>query len=194
MLIVPLLLLVSEDLWGSHLVRSLVEFLSWMEDLQDPEAELLRGVRRQYMKEFMSAVEGGEPWADELQPIMMPISMYGEGVMLYKSRDWGSLPMSIRAVDEHEEEVWVGKISTAMVREVNISLATTVCSGRTLSAVRAFEEKGGKLGFRVAWASSAARTAAALARKGMDAVKGMGRVGDRRIKLQQGSVLRGTTK
>jgi hypothetical protein len=170
-LIVPLLPLVGEDLWGSHLVRSLVEFLSWMEDLQDPEAELLRGVRRQYMKEFLSAVEGGEPWADELQPIMMPISMYGEGVMLYKSRDWGSLPMSIRAVDEHEEGVWVGKISTAMVREVNISLATTVCSGRTLSAVRAFEEKGGKLGFRVAGASNAARTAAALARKGMDAVK-----------------------
>jgi hypothetical protein len=46
-----------------------------------------------------------------------------------------------------------------------------VCSGRTLSAVRAFEEKGGKLGFRVAGASNAARTAAALARKGMDAVK-----------------------
>ena len=153
------------------MVRSLTEFLNWMEDLQDPEVELLRSVRRQYMADFLSVVEGGEPWADELQNIMLPISLYGEGVMLYKSRDWGSLPMSIRAVDEHEEEVWIGKIGTAMVREVNISLATTVCSGRTLSAVRSFEEKGGKLGFRVAGASNAARTAAALARKGMEAVK-----------------------
>ncbi len=65
----------------------------------------------------------------------------------------------------------MGKIGKAMVREVNISLATTVCPGRTLSAVRSFEEKGGKLGFRVAGASNAARTAAALARKRMDASK-----------------------
>jgi hypothetical protein len=170
-LVVPLLPLVSEDLWGRHLVRSLVEFLNWMEDLQDPEAELLRTVRRQYVADFLSVVEGGEPWADELQPMMLPISLYGEGLMLYRSRDWGSLPMAIRSVDEHEEEVWVGKIGKAMVREVNISLATTVCPGRTLSAVRSFEEKGGKLGFKVAGASNAARTAAALARKGMDASK-----------------------
>ncbi len=58
-LVVPLLPLVSEDLWGSHLVRSLTEFLNWMEDLQDPEVELLRSVRRQYMADFLSVVEGG---------------------------------------------------------------------------------------------------------------------------------------
>jgi hypothetical protein len=51
-LVVPLLPLVSEDLWGRNLVRSLVEFLSWYDDLQDPEVELLRGVRRQYLEDF----------------------------------------------------------------------------------------------------------------------------------------------
>ncbi len=170
-LVVPLLPLVSEDLWGRNLVRSLVEFLSWYDDLQDPEVELLRGVRRQYLEDFFSKVEGGEPWADILQNLMLPVSLYGEGLMLYKSRGWGSLPMFIRLVDEHEEGVWVGKIGMAMIREVNVSLATTMCLGRTLSAVRSFEEKGGKLCFKVAGASNAARTAAALARKGMDAEK-----------------------
>ncbi len=58
-LVVPLLPLVSEDLWGSHLVRSLIEFLNWMEDLQDPEVELLRSVRKQYMADFLGVVEGG---------------------------------------------------------------------------------------------------------------------------------------
>jgi hypothetical protein len=34
--------------------------------------------------------------------------------MLYRSMQWGSLPTCLRQVDEHEEEVWVGKIVTAM--------------------------------------------------------------------------------
>jgi hypothetical protein len=154
-LVVPLLPLVSEDLWGRNLVRSLVEFLSWYDDLQDPEVELLRGVRRQYLEDFFSKVEGGEPWADILQNLMLPVSLYGEGLMLYKSRGWGSLPMFIRLVEEHEEGVWVGKIGMAMIREVNVSLATTMCLGRTLSAVRSFEEKGGKLCFK--WLGQATR-------------------------------------
>jgi len=148
-----------------------VEFLCWYDDLQDPEVELLKGVRRQYMEDFFSKVEGGDPWADVLQSLMLPVSLYGEGLMLYKSRGWGSLPLFIRLVEEHEEGVWVGKIGMAMIREVNVSLATTMCLGRTLSAVRSFEEKGGKLCFKVAGASNAARTAAALSRKGMDAEK-----------------------
>ncbi len=74
-------------------------------------------------------------------------------------------------MDEHEEEVWVGKIVTAMSREINISLATSVASGRTLAAVRSFEESSGQMIFKVAGASNAARNAAALTRKGIAAEK-----------------------
>jgi hypothetical protein len=133
--------------------------------------ELLRGVRRQYVEAFLCKVEDGEPWAEELQNLMMPISLYAEGLMLYRSRQWGSLPTCLRQVDEHEEEVWVGKIVTAMSREMNISLATSVASGRTLAAVRSFEENSDQMIFKVAGASNAARTAAALTRKGIAAEK-----------------------
>ncbi len=142
-----------------------------MDDLQDPEMELLRGVRRQYVEEFLCKVEDGEPWAEELQNLMMPISLYTEGLMLYKSRHWGSLPTGLRQLDEHDEERWVGKIGTAMCREVNISLATSVASGRTLAAVRSLEENSGQMVIKVAGASNAARTAAALTRKGVAAEK-----------------------
>ncbi len=73
------------------------------------------------MAEFLSPVEGGQLWASERQNMMLPISLYGEGVMLYKSREWGPLPRELRPVSEDEEAVWVGKLSTAMGREVNIS-------------------------------------------------------------------------
>ncbi len=65
----------------------------------------------------------------------------------------------------------MGKLSTAMGREVNISLATAVASGRTLSAVRSLEEDGGQMVYKVAGASNAARTVAALTRKRVAAEK-----------------------
>ncbi len=40
--------------------------------------------------------------------------------MLYKSREWGLLPRELRPVSEDEESNWIGKLSTAMSREVNI--------------------------------------------------------------------------
>ncbi len=79
--------------------------------------------------------------------------------MLYRSRNWGSLPTSLRQVDEHEEERWVGKIGTSMCREVNISLATSVASGRALAAVRSLDESSGQMINKVAGASNAARIA-----------------------------------
>jgi hypothetical protein len=170
-LVVPLLPFVSVGGVRSHVLRSLLESLNWVDDLQDPEMELLRGVRRQYVTDFLGPVEGGQPWAGERQNMMLPISLYGEGVMLYKSREWGPLPRELRPVSEDEEAEWMGKLSTAMGREVNISLATAVASGRTLSAVRSLEEDGGQMVYRVAGASNAARTVAALTRKGVAAEK-----------------------
>ncbi len=123
-LVVPVLPLVGSVVENATLVCSLTEFLHWVDDLQDPEMELLRGVRKQYVEEFLGRSEEGEPWAEDLQNLMMPISLYTEGLMLYRSRHWGNLPTCLRQVDEHEEERWVGKIGTAMCREINISLAS----------------------------------------------------------------------
>ncbi len=54
----------------------MVEFLCWYDDLQDPEVELLKGVRRQYMEDFFSKVEGGGSLgrcAAELDASSLPI-------------------------------------------------------------------------------------------------------------------------
>jgi hypothetical protein len=53
----------------------------------------------------LGKVEDGELWAEDLQNLMMHISLYTEGLMLYRSRQWGSLPTCLRQVDEHEEVV-----------------------------------------------------------------------------------------
>jgi hypothetical protein len=102
----------------------LVEFLDWYDDLQDPEASLMRKVRREYVAEFLDEVEGGEPWANGVQIHHMPISLLGEGTTRYISRKYGALPLSIKALDEHGEGVWIGKISAMLNRELRLSLAT----------------------------------------------------------------------
>jgi hypothetical protein len=48
-LVVPVLPLVGSVVENTTLVRSLTKFLHWVDDLQDPEMELLSGVRKQYV-------------------------------------------------------------------------------------------------------------------------------------------------
>jgi len=166
-MIVPVLPLAGEAIMGEHVVRSLVEFFDWYDDLQDPEARLLRSVRRAYVAEFLDETEEGERWGDQLQNHRMPISLHGEGTTRYRSRLYGRLPRAVRGVDEHEEQVWIGRIGSVLNRDFGMSLTTSVVAGRSLAAVRAVEEQEDKLSFKVIGASNATRSAAALARKGM---------------------------
>jgi hypothetical protein len=78
----------------------------------------------------------------------------------------GGLPTSLPSMDEHEEQVWLGHICRNLNRDLNLSLATSVASGRTLAAVRELEDEGSMLEFAVAGASNADKSVAALARKG----------------------------
>ena len=142
------------------------KFLAWVDDLEEAEMELLQGVRRQYVREFLAEETSGERWADVLVPLRMPVGLSGEGTTLYKSRDWGSLPTFLRGVDEHEEMVWLTKLAIGVNREMGISVAATVCSGRTQAAVRAQEEGTKKLSFEVADASNAKRLVGSLVKKG----------------------------
>jgi hypothetical protein len=105
---------------------------------------------------------------------MLPISLNSEGLTLYKSRKWGNLGVGLRMVSEEEETEWLLKISAEINNLLRLSLVTAVSGvsgARTLSAVRAEEEGSGQLVFKVVVASNAARTAAALTRKGEEAEK-----------------------
>jgi len=74
-MMVPVLPLVAEEVKGEHIVRSMIKFLDWYDDLQDPEARIMRVTRRKYVGEFLNEVAGGEPWADGVQNHRMPISL-----------------------------------------------------------------------------------------------------------------------
>jgi hypothetical protein len=63
---------------------------------------------------------------------MMPVSLYGEGLTLYKSRDWGELPEHLCKVNDQEETLWIEKLSAALNKELRLSLATVVATARTL--------------------------------------------------------------
>jgi len=148
--VLPFLPILGEDKAGPHLVRTLLEFLSWYDDLEDPEAVLLRSVRKEYVQDFLTAGDAGEGWADVLQVHKMPNNLRTEGTMRYNSRSWGSLPHFIAGTGEHEEAAWIGRICIGLNRAGNYSLATSVASGRTLAAVRELEEENERLQIEVA--------------------------------------------
>jgi hypothetical protein len=170
-LVVPWLPLLSEAAVGRHVVRCVAEFLDWFDNLQDPEASMLRALRREFCCTFMPQNGEGEKYGDILQNFMLPISLNSEGLTLYKSRRWGDMGNEIRMVDEAEEMEWLLKISAEINSLLRLSLATAVSGARTLSAVRAQEDGEDEMEFRVVGASNAARTAAALTRKGEKAEK-----------------------
>jgi hypothetical protein len=175
-LVTPLIPLQMNEDCGRHVMRSLAEFMDWADDLLESEMMILKGVRCEYVKGILAEVEGKARWADELQNLRMPISLSGEGTTLYKSRNWGALPETFPALDEHDEQVWLGNICRHLNRELNLSLASSVASGRTLAAVREMEADGQTVEFAVAGASNADRSVAALARKCVTATK-IGRAG-----------------
>jgi hypothetical protein len=143
----------------------------WYDDQQEAETGILRGLRREYVENFLKPASSVAGCGDELHNLMMPVSLNSDGLTLYKSRGWGDLPQQLMRLDEKDETLWIEKLAAALNRELRLSLATGVASGRTLSAVRAQEEVGGRLEYKVAGASNAARTTAALARRGEMAEK-----------------------
>ncbi len=175
-LVTPLIPLQVTEECGRHVMRSLAEFMDWADDLLESEMRILEGVRCEYVKGILAEVERKARWADELQNLRMPISLSGEGTTLYKSRNWGALPETFPVLDEHDEQVWLGNICRHLNRELNLSLASSVASGRTLAAVREMESDGQMVEFAVAGASNTDRSVAALARKGVTATK-VGRTG-----------------
>ncbi len=71
-LVVPWLPLLSEAAVGRHVVRCVAEFLDWFDDLQDPEASMLRALRREFCCAFMPQNGKGEKYGDILQNFMLP--------------------------------------------------------------------------------------------------------------------------
>jgi len=127
----------------------------------------MRKVRREYVSEFLEGTMDGERWADGVQVHHMPISLYGEGVTRYTSRLYGSLPTSLKGLDEHEEKVWLGKFCCSWNKDLQLSMTTSVVGGRTLAEIRASEEETNGIEFKVAGASNGQRTAESLRRKGV---------------------------
>ncbi len=99
---------------GRHLVRSLVEFLDWYDDLQEAETGILRALRREYVESFLKPASSEAGWGDELQNLMMPVSLNSDGLTLYKSRGWGDLPEQLRKLDETDEALWIEKLVAAL--------------------------------------------------------------------------------
>jgi hypothetical protein len=107
-LVLPLLPMPLEGMEDSEMVRSLLEFLMWFEELPDIEARLLADTRAQYKKLYLGRIGDGPGWCDTRQSMRMPIRLTSIGKETRASRRLGDRPRALPAFTIEKERYWAG--------------------------------------------------------------------------------------
>jgi hypothetical protein len=170
LIVLPLIPISPAGIDDRKVVRGLIDFSSWLEDLEEPELKLIRNTRKLFEEVNLGRQERGPGWADMECNLTMPVSLSDKsmGTTAYVGGGWGVRPTEIKPLTEKGERYWVGKLVNELNRELHSCLETKIVHGRTLSAVRRQDECVGKIRMSTLGASNAMLTAAALRKKGIN--------------------------
>jgi hypothetical protein len=171
-IVIPLLHLTPVGIEERTILRGLIDMAAWVDDLEEIELRLIRNTRMNFFEVNLGRLDRGPGWADYHVNSRMPVSLAEDstGTTAYVTGDWGKRPLKVGPLTESGEKYWVGLLIGEINRELKLGLATAVSFGRTLSAVKRVGEDVGKMSAVTVGASNAARTAAALKRKGVETV------------------------
>jgi hypothetical protein len=177
-IVLPLMPVSANGISDRKIIRSIIDLSAWLESLPDPELKLIRNTRLQFFDINLGKTVRGPGWADTELNMRFPVSLSAEskGLSDFLVGNWGTRPLQILPMTEAGEKYWMDKLIGELNRELKSGLATSVCYGRTLSAVKRQDECVGAFNVVTIGASNARRTAAALRRKGV-LVHEMGRPG-----------------
>jgi hypothetical protein len=171
-IVIPLLHLTPVGIEERTILRGLIDMAAWYDDMEEIELRLIRNTRMNFFEVNLGRLDRGPGWADYHVNSRMPVSLAEDssGTTAYVTGDWGKRPLKVGPLTETGEKYWVGLLIGEINRELKLGLATAVSFGRTLSAVKRVGEDVGKMSAVTVGASNAARTAAALKRKGVETV------------------------
>jgi len=177
-IVIPLLHLTPVGIEDKKILRGLIDMAAWFDDLEEVELRLIRNTRMNFFEVNLGRLERGPGWADYHLNARMPVSLADDswGTTAYVTGDWGRRPERVGPLTESGERHWVELLIGEINRELKLGLATAVSFGRTLAAVKRVGEDVGKIAAVTVGASNAAKTAAALKRKGVETVP-LGQVG-----------------
>ncbi len=168
-IVIPLLHLTPVGIEDRTVLRGMIDMAAWFDDMEESEFRLIRNTRMNFFEVNLGRQDRGPGWADYQVNSRMPVSLAADstGTTAYVTGDWGKRPEKIGALTESGERHWVGLLIGEINRELKLGLATAVSFGRSLAAVKRVGEDVGKISAVTVGASNAARTAAALKRKGV---------------------------
>jgi hypothetical protein len=171
-IVIPLLHLTPVGIEERTILRGMIDMAAWFDDMEEIELRLIRNTRMNFFEVNLGRQDRGPGWADYHLNSRMPVSLAEDstGTSAYVTGDWGKRPEKVSPLTESGEKHWVGLLIGEINRELKLGLATSVSFGRTLSAVKRVGEDVGKISAVTVGASNAARTAAALKRKGVETV------------------------
>jgi hypothetical protein len=177
-IVIPLLHLSPVGIEDRTILRSMIDMASWYEDLEEVELKLIRNTRMNFMEVNLGRLDRGPGWADAHINSRMPVSLSADskGTTAYVTGDWGKRPERIAPLTAHGERHWLGLLIGEVNREMHLGLDTEICLARTLASVRRTKEDVGPIAAVAVGASNAARTAAALRKKGVS-VTSLGKAG-----------------
>jgi len=168
-IVIPLLHLSPVGIEDRTVLRGMIDMAAWFDDMEESELRLIRNTRMNFFEVNLGRLDRGPGWADYQVNSRMPVSLAADstGTTAYVTGDWGKRPEKIVALTESGERHWVGLLIGEINRELKLGLATAVSFGMSLAAVKRVGEDVGKITAVTVGASNAARTAAALKRKGV---------------------------
>jgi len=171
-IVIPLLHLTPVGIAERTILRGLIDMAAWFDDMEEIELRLIRNTRMNFFEVNLGRLDRGPGWADYHENSRMPVSLAEDstGTSAFVTGDWGKRPERVGPLTESGEKYWVELLIGEINRELKLGLATSVSFGRTLSAVKRVGEDVGKITAVTVGASNAARTAAALKRKGVETV------------------------
>ncbi len=177
-IVIPLLHLTPVGIEDRTILRGLMDMAAWFDDLEEVELKLVRNTRMNFFAVNLGQLERGPGWADYHLNARMPVSLAEDssGTTAFVTGDWGKRPERVGPLTVQGERHWVELLIGEINRELKLGLATAVSFGRTLSAVKRVGEDLGKISAVTVGASNAAKTAAALKRKGVETVP-LGQIG-----------------
>jgi len=129
-MVLPLIPLPMEDINDRGTIRSLLEFLSWFEDLPETEVRLLSETRKSYVERFLARNGTGRGWCDVRQSFSMPLDLAGNGTFTFNSRLWGNRPRRLPAFTDEMERQWAGKLADELNRDFALGLSASPCVAR----------------------------------------------------------------
>ncbi len=144
-MVLPLIPMPMEEVSDKATIRSLLEFLSWFDNLPEAEVKLLSKTRKQFVGQLLARMGTGRGWCDGRQTFTMPLDLSSFNSFTFNSRLWGNRPRKVPAFTPEDEKLWAERLAGELNRDFSLNLSTNLGVFRSAKDIRKMTEGTNKV-------------------------------------------------